>query len=111
MRVDLLIMDGGLEALTDDIDVLCYFFEEEIRGEFLAGLAFPLVSVELDDAGVVEVADLLKTCLEDIAFDVAVDLAEGFQFFHDLTADGPDCQLVVRFVQQITVDITEGEDK
>lgn len=71
-------MDGGLEALTDDLDVFSYFLQEEIRGELLAVLAFLLVLVELDDAGVVEVTYLLKTCLEDIAFDVSVDLAEGF---------------------------------
>lgn len=78
MRVYLLIMDGRLEALTDDLDVFSYFLQEEIRGELLAVLTFLLVLVELDDAGVVEVTDLLKTCLEDIAFDVSVDLAEGF---------------------------------
>lgn len=71
-------MDGGLEALTYDLDVFSYFFQEEIRGKLLAVLAFLLVLVELDDAGVVEVTDLLKTCLEDIALDVSVDLAEGF---------------------------------
>lgn len=78
MRVYLLIMDGGLEALTYDLDVFSYFLQEEIRGELLAVLTFLLVLVELDDAGVVEVTDLLKTCLEDIALDVSVDLAEGF---------------------------------
>lgn len=92
-------MDGGLEALTNDLDVFSYFLQEEIRGEFFAVLAFLLVFVELDDACVVKVTDLLKTCLEDVAFDVSIDLTEGFEFFHDLGADSPYRQFIIRLVQ------------
>lgn len=111
MRVNLLIMDGGLEALANDVDIFPYFFEEEVRGEFLAGLALLLVPVELDDAGVVEVADLLKAGLEDVAFDVSVDLAKGLEFLHDLAADRPNRQLIIGLVEQVAVDIAESEHK
>ena len=99
MSIDLLVMDGGLEALADDLDVFPYFLQEEIRGELFAVLAFLLVFVELDDAGVVEVTDLLKTCLEDVAFDVSVNLTEGFEFFHNLGADSPYRQFIISLVQ------------
>lgn len=55
--------------------------------------------VELDDACVVEVADLLETSLEDVAFDVAIDLPESFEFLHDLVADSTDSELIIGLVE------------
>ena len=109
MRVYLLVVDGGLKALADDLDILPDLLEEEVGGELFAGLALLLVPVELDDAGVVEVANLLEACLEDVALHVPVDLAEGLELLHDLGADGPDGELIVGLVEQVAVDIAEGE--
>lgn len=110
MRVYFFIMYRNLEVLSYDLDIFSYFLKEEIRGKFF-GLCFTFVFVELDDACIVEVADLLETSLEDVASHVTIYLSESFEFLHDLGADSANGEFIVGFVEEVAVDIAEGQNK
>ena len=72
-------MDVCLKELPDVLDISRDFFGEEVR----LLMSFCLAAVELDDIGIVEVADFFEGCLKDVPFDVFVDLGEAVQSLDD----------------------------
>lgn len=103
MRVYLFRVNKALEVLADGPDVLSQFLHEELGGVDLR----VVLAVELDDVGVVEVADLLETGLEDVPPHVLVDLAEQLQLVDYLLADAVHVQLVETLAQQPLVQRAE----
>jgi hypothetical protein len=70
-----------------------------------------LASCKLDDAGVVEVTNFLKAGLEDVSADVSIHLREGVELAQDGLADSRHIELVVGFVEEVSIDVTEGHHK
>ena len=67
--------DAAVEELADEFDVFCDFSGKE-RAAYVLLVVW---SGELDDRGIVEIANFFKAGLEDIPPNVAIDLGQGFQ--------------------------------
>lgn len=70
MGIDFLGWDAAIEELTDEFDIFCNFSAKKLAAFCL----FVVIFGELDDGGIVEIANLFKAGLEDISSDVAIDL-------------------------------------
>ena len=65
----------------------------------------------LDQQSVIEVADLLKTCLVYVPSDVLIRLLEPFQLLYYLLAYQYQVKLIESFSKNFLVDATEGKHK
>jgi hypothetical protein len=89
-----------IKQLSNQPDILSYLLGKEAFRYLLALLQLLfLTSGELDDASIVEVADLLKTSLEDISPDISIDFGKGIQLPQDRLTDGRHIQLVVGLIE------------
>jgi hypothetical protein len=96
-----------VEALADVGEVVGHLLDEKLTGEWLVAVFF----VELYDAGVVKVADLLEAGLVDVALHVFINFANLFHLASYLVTNRLYVQLIVGLVQNVTIYIAECQYK
>lgn len=106
MDVDLVLGDVLLEVLVDLCYLIGYLADDELSGDVLL-----TGDIALDDAAVVEEADLLKGGLVDVPFHLAVDVCESFNPGEHLLADRVHIQVLKSLVELGLVDGLEGKAK
>ena len=107
MSIYFIIIYMSLEILSYHFDLTSHFLDEEVRWL----ISWTVVAVKFDDSRIVEVANFLKTCLEDISLDIFVYFIKIFQFWQYLFANLFYLQLIKMFTQDCFVDGTKSHDK
>jgi hypothetical protein len=92
-----------VEALADVCEVVGHLLDEKLTVQLLVAVFF----VELYDAGVVKVADLLEAGLVDVALHVFINFANLFHLACYLVTNYLYVQLIVGLVQNVTIDVAE----